>query len=454
MNNEARTEQKFVDEHPYITWCDEPNTANDDGYHELPDGSVTTSKLADGAVTGAKMGDESVNAGAIVDGAVTTAKIADGAVTGAKLGDWAVTTSKIADANVTGDKIADGTITADKLAFSPGGSGGYNRFKDKSVVWLGSQSWVIKPQGSTMTMHPDLIADVLGFGSLIVKGKSSIDAAPVNSPYIEGLQEITADTSIDNDSIDYIIIEGIYLERNQTAINLVEFEPDFDALMEYARANFSAEIIFIPAMSTNVPCDCIAANIVNRNCANKWHLPILHGSFLAAYPANLSNWSNITIWSMSWTFPSNQSAQNKIARSLIQGLLTGTCDPINNTHSQRPLFDVPNMASQSSKPASVTTGNFGNYETLNRDYSLDWMLSFETDSTFNEADWVYCYKITTKYSYEYFNQVVSDPVMYASYKDVEVKFVFDTTGACSCQVYFKGSGESHINFNVKLGCIG
>jgi len=61
----------------------------------VPDGSVTTAKLADGAVT--------------------TAKIADGSVTTAKLADGAVTTAKIADGNVTSTKLADGAATGTKL---------------------------------------------------------------------------------------------------------------------------------------------------------------------------------------------------------------------------------------------------------------------------------------------------------------------------------------------------
>lgn len=72
----------------------------------IPDGGVTTAKLATGAVTTAK----------IDSNAVTTAKIADENVTTAKLADGAATTAKIADDAVTGVKIADGAVTHDKLA--------------------------------------------------------------------------------------------------------------------------------------------------------------------------------------------------------------------------------------------------------------------------------------------------------------------------------------------------
>lgn len=109
MNNEARKEQEFVDEHPYITWCDEPNTANDDGYHELPDGSVTTSKLADGAVTTDKVADKAVTTDKVALGAITTNRVANGTVTTTKIGDGAVTLDKVNIAAVSTQDLTDGT---------------------------------------------------------------------------------------------------------------------------------------------------------------------------------------------------------------------------------------------------------------------------------------------------------------------------------------------------------
>jgi hypothetical protein len=69
-----------------------------DGVQTIPDGSITTIKLADGSVT--------------------TIKIADANVTTAKIADQNVTTAKIADGNVTTVKIADGAITFAKLSAS------------------------------------------------------------------------------------------------------------------------------------------------------------------------------------------------------------------------------------------------------------------------------------------------------------------------------------------------
>ena len=51
----------------------------------LPDGAVTSEKLADGAVSTAKLADGAVSAAKLTDGAVTSTKIASGAVGGTQL---------------------------------------------------------------------------------------------------------------------------------------------------------------------------------------------------------------------------------------------------------------------------------------------------------------------------------------------------------------------------------
>lgn len=74
------------------------------GVPEIPDGSITTAKLADNAVTSAK----------IKPSAVGTSQLAVGAVSSEKLQDLCVTTPKIADHAVDTTKLDTGG--------SPGGS--------------------------------------------------------------------------------------------------------------------------------------------------------------------------------------------------------------------------------------------------------------------------------------------------------------------------------------------
>ena len=98
----------------------------------LPDGGVTTAKLANDSVTMAKLAggalptDITVASANIVDGtiatadiandAVTTTKIADSQVITAKINDGAVTTAKIADSQITTAKINNSAITTAKIA--------------------------------------------------------------------------------------------------------------------------------------------------------------------------------------------------------------------------------------------------------------------------------------------------------------------------------------------------
>lgn len=113
------------------------------GTPEIPDGFITTEKLANNCVTNAKIGPLSVgwanlqnhcinslkiDAKAIVaenlaDDCVTTDKIADGAVTEVKLAPSSVATEKLQDLCVTTPKIADQAVDTTKLntGGSPGG---------------------------------------------------------------------------------------------------------------------------------------------------------------------------------------------------------------------------------------------------------------------------------------------------------------------------------------------
>lgn len=76
------------------------------GSPEIPDGSITTAKLADNAVTSAK----------IKPSAVGTSQLAIGAVSGDIIQSKTIVALKLADKTITGTQIADGAVTEAKLA--------------------------------------------------------------------------------------------------------------------------------------------------------------------------------------------------------------------------------------------------------------------------------------------------------------------------------------------------
>jgi hypothetical protein len=95
---------------------------NSFGTSQIPDGAITTAKLADNAVTTIK----------ITDLNVTTGKLADNAVTTIKITDANVTTAKIANANVTPAKLSQ-PFTAGTAVASTSGT---------AIDFTGIPSWV------------------------------------------------------------------------------------------------------------------------------------------------------------------------------------------------------------------------------------------------------------------------------------------------------------------------
>lgn len=76
----------------------------------VPDGSITTAKLAADAVTGAKIGDDQINSEHYVAASIDPEHLATSSVETAKIAALAVTNAKIANATITEAKLASGLV--------------------------------------------------------------------------------------------------------------------------------------------------------------------------------------------------------------------------------------------------------------------------------------------------------------------------------------------------------
>ena len=79
----------------------------------LPDGGVTTAKIADNAVNSAKLASNSVTSTEIASDAVTSNKIISGAITNTHIGTGAINADRLTDATVTLAKLEHGTSSND-----------------------------------------------------------------------------------------------------------------------------------------------------------------------------------------------------------------------------------------------------------------------------------------------------------------------------------------------------
>ena len=86
------------------------------GSPEIPDGSITTEKLANNCVTNAKIGPLSVGWANLQNHCINSLKINAKAIVAENLADDCVTTDKLADNAVTSAKIKAKTITGKELA--------------------------------------------------------------------------------------------------------------------------------------------------------------------------------------------------------------------------------------------------------------------------------------------------------------------------------------------------
>jgi hypothetical protein len=157
---------------------------------DVPDGAITSSKLADdaidaskiadGAITESQLAPNSVNSEHIIDGEVKTVDLADNAVTTAKLADSAVTSAKLADHINLGSASATGSLRvwngtgADSIRLHGGdhrittfGSDGLERTrlfgKTRGELWLhgldGKNRTVYLTAGNDGSIEPQLDLD-------------------------------------------------------------------------------------------------------------------------------------------------------------------------------------------------------------------------------------------------------------------------------------------------------
>ncbi|MGA7306600.1 MAG: hypothetical protein WBW88_17110, partial [Rhodothermales bacterium] len=185
----------------------------------VPDGSITSDKLAGGAVTTDKIQDGGLDAGAIADGAITPGKLIDGAITAVKMADDAVGTGTIIDGSVTQDDIADGAVGSDAIA-----DGAVTRVKlsttgatnGQALVYNGNSLVWGSPSGS------GVISEVVAGDGLTGGGDTGI---------------VTLD--IDADGVTAALIAENAVGNSELGVNAVDTENIVDGAVTKAKLDHS-----------------------------------------------------------------------------------------------------------------------------------------------------------------------------------------------------------------------
>lgn len=189
---------------------------------KLATGSVTVNKIGSGAVTAAKLGSSAVEAEKIKDGAVGEVKVATGAVTATKIATGAVTTDKIGYAAVTSAKVADSAVTNAKLA--PGavtaakindGSVVKAKIADGAITSAKFASDAVAPAATTATKATQLatsrnltVKDSSGTYSGTAAGFNGTAAATLKMPASAKFDRIIAGSSLAGTSFPSNPVEG------------------------------------------------------------------------------------------------------------------------------------------------------------------------------------------------------------------------------------------------------
>lgn len=82
----------------------------------VPDGSITTPKIAANAVTPPKIPDASLTRSKMVPGTLTGAEIQDGSLTGTEIADTTLARTKLVPGTLTGAEVQDGSLTGAEIA--------------------------------------------------------------------------------------------------------------------------------------------------------------------------------------------------------------------------------------------------------------------------------------------------------------------------------------------------
>jgi len=200
----------------------------------VPDGGITTAKLANGAVTSAKLADNGITTQKIVDLAVATQKLADGAVTTIKIANSSVTTEKLSgvidDTLAVSGKAADAKATGDALAALDEAKANIDGYYDGMTVGQAEQvlsnvketersPYIFRPSGGSLEIGDreqdtlvgmDLVWNQLVQNGNFVNSDNWIGANDSSFSVSNNIATVTAGQATDNTFIDQVGKSVVY----------------------------------------------------------------------------------------------------------------------------------------------------------------------------------------------------------------------------------------------------